>query len=175
LNVLTYARNVQTQYVQSGWLLYSVTANQLRRKQRQAPHDDYQRLLIENLVAANQEATRNFQTLMRTIGPGDGAVSMTATPARQHSIREFILVKQRDASDLAQPMSTSNREASLKQPNAPEPSARELPRSIIAPEDNGSITQFAVPGTASATETTTACLKRIQQALDQFKASEENL
>jgi len=32
LNVLTYARNVQTQYVQSGWLLYSATANQLRRK-----------------------------------------------------------------------------------------------------------------------------------------------
>lgn len=53
LNVLTYVRKVQTEY------------------KKKAPKDDYQRVLIENLVQANQEATRNFQTLLRTIGSGE--------------------------------------------------------------------------------------------------------
>lgn len=146
--------------------MYSVIADPKRRKQRQPPKDDYQRLLIENLVAANQEATRNFQTLMRTIGPGDETNSMTAASTREHSIRESVLGGQKELSDLV---------PSLKQTSAPKLSARELSPNIAASEDNGGITQFVISDTALATETTMACLKRIQQALDQFEATEENL
>ena len=41
--------------------------------------------------------------------------------------------------------------------------------------DGNDVGEFTIPSTSSATETTMACLKRIQQALDQFEASEETL
>jgi hypothetical protein len=100
---------------------------------------------------------------------------MTTTSIREHSIHESVLGDQKEPSDLVPPMPAFNSEASLKQTSAPKPSARELSHNVAALEDNDGIAQFAISDTALATETTMACLKRIQQALDPFEASEENL
>jgi hypothetical protein len=112
---------------------------------------------------------------MRTIGPDDETNSITTTSTREHSVSEFTLVGQQEPSGSVQTMSAFNKNASLNKPSASKMSGRELSRNIIALEDGGSISQFPLSDKASATETTMACLKRIQQALDQFEASEENL
>ena len=83
LNVLTYARRIQTEYVITGYKTSgSVAADRRDRKQAQPPKDEYQQLLIENLVAANQEATRNFHTLLKTIGPANETSSIATVSTR---------------------------------------------------------------------------------------------
>jgi hypothetical protein len=146
-----------------------------RRKQSQPPKDDYQRLLIENLIAANQEATRNFQTLLRTIGPSDETGSIMTTSTRKLSIGESTLVAEVAPSDEVQAWSMVTEEANPKRRAPPETNLAERPRGMPSLDEDSGSSQFAISGTSSATETTMACLKRIQQALDQFEASEENL
>ena len=136
------------------------------RKQSQPPKDDYQQLLIENLVAANQEATRNFQTLLRTIGSSDETGCIMTTSTRELSIGESA--EMRTSSSLAE-------ETDFKRRRASELSLAEQPRDMPAPNEDSGIGQFMISGTSSATETTMACLKRIQEALDQFEASEDKI
>jgi vesicle-associated membrane protein 4 len=50
-----------------------------------------------------------------------------------------------------------------------------MARDIPASNEDPSVDKFTISDKYSATETTMAYLKRIQQALDQFEASEENL
>jgi vesicle-associated membrane protein 4 len=146
-----------------------------RRKQSQPPKDDYQRLLIENLITANQEATRNFQTLLRTIGPGDETGSIMTTSTRKLSVGESTLVAEGAPSDEVQAWSMVTEEANPKRRAPPETNLAERPRGMLSLDEDSGSSQFTISGTSSATETTMACLKRIQQALDQFEASEENL
>ena len=150
------------------------SADLRHRKQSQPSKDEYQRLLIENLVAANQEATRNFQTLLKTIGPADENSSIMTASTREMSIGESTLVAQEEPSDLEQTRFVVTEQASSKYPRAPDTGVTERSRDLDGSDGIG-IGESAISSTNSATETTRACLKRIQQALDQFEASEENL
>ena len=66
-------------------------------------------------------------------------------------------------------------EANSGRRRAPDTNKVEHARDILASDDDLSVDKFTILDKYSATETTMACLKRIQQALDQFEASEENL
>ena len=151
-----------------------VTANQRQRKHSHPPKDDYQRLLIENLVAANQEATRNFQTLLRTIGPANETNSIMAMSTTDMSVGGSTLVAQEEPLGPEQTRSIVTEHANFKQPRATDSSVTERSRDMGDYEgtENG---EFITSSTDSATETTRACLRRIQQALDQIEASEESL
>jgi hypothetical protein len=74
-----------------------------------------------------------------------------------------------------QPKSLATMEANSGRQRAPDTNMVEHARDILASDDDRSADKFTVSDKYSATETTMACLKRIQQALDQFEASEENL
>jgi hypothetical protein len=150
-------------------------ADQWRRKYSQPSKDDYQRLLIENLVAANQEATRNFQTLLRTIGPGDETSSIRTTSTRKLSISGSTMGDQGPPSDQLLTMSIVTEEVDSKRPRALETNSAALSRDMPTSDEDRGEGQFTISDSSSATETTMACLKRIQQALDQFEASEDSL
>jgi Synaptobrevin len=153
----------------------SVTADWRYRKQSQPVNDDYQRLLIENLVAANQEATRNFHTLLKTIGPANETSNIAAASTSDLSIGGSTIMAQEVQWDQEHPKSLSTMEANSGRQRAPDTNKVEHARDIPASDDDRSVDKFAISDKYSATETTMACLKRIQQALDQFEASEENL
>jgi vesicle-associated membrane protein 4 len=152
-----------------------VTANRRHRKQSQPTKDDYQRLLIENLVAANQEATRNFHTLLKTIGPANETSSIAAASTSDLSIGGSTIMAQEVEWGQEQPKSLATMEANSGRQRAPDTNKVEHARDILASGDDRSVDKFTISDIYSATETTMACLKRIQQALDQFEASEENL
>jgi hypothetical protein len=153
----------------------SVTADRRDRKQIQPAKDDYQRLLIENLVAANEEATRNFHTLLKTIGPANETSSIAAASTSDLSIGGSTIMAQEVGWGQEQPKSLATMEANSGRQRAPDTNMVEHARDILASDDDRSADKFTVSDKYSATETTMACLKRIQQALDQFEASEENL
>jgi hypothetical protein len=152
----------------------SVTADRRHRRQCQPAKDDYQRLLIENLVAANQQATRNFHTLLKTITPANETGSIATASNSDLTIGGSTLVDRGLQSVQERPSSPDTVEASSQRPRAPDTNEAERARNMPASDDRGN-DNFMISNTYSATETTMACLKRIQQALDQFEASEENL
>jgi Synaptobrevin len=153
----------------------SVTADWKYRKQSLPVNDDYHRLLIENLVAANQEATRNFHTLLKTIGPANETGSIAAASTSDLSIEGSTIMAQEVQWNQEQPKSLTTMEANSGRQRAPDTNKVEHTRDIPASDDDRSVDKSTIPDKHSATETTMACLKRIQQALDQFEASEENL
>jgi hypothetical protein len=176
LNVLTYARRVQTEYATPNcvvWAQQQLTGD--NRKQSRPAEDDYQRLLIENLVAANQEATRNFHTLLKTIGPANETSSIAAASTSDLSIGGSTIMAQEVGWGQEQPKSLAIMEANSGRQRAPDTNMVERARDILASDDDRSADKFTISDKYSATETTMACLKRIQQALDQFEASEESL
>ena len=77
--------------------------------------------------------------------------------------------------DQEQPKSLITMEANSGRQRAPDTNKVEHARGIPASDDDRSVDKFTTSDKYSATETTIACLKRIQQALDRFEASEENL
>jgi hypothetical protein len=77
--------------------------------------------------------------------------------------------------DQEQPKSLTTMEANSGRRRAPDTNKAEHARDVPASGDDRSVDKFTISDKYSATETTMACLKRIQQALDQFEASEENL
>ena len=153
----------------------SVTADSGYRKQSLPANDDYQRLLIENLVAANQEATRNFHTLLKTIGPANETSSIAAASTSDLSIGGSTIMVQEVQWDSEHPKSLTTMEANSGRQRAPDTNKVEHAHDVPASGDDRSVDTFTITDKYSATETTMACLKRIQQALDQFEASEENL
>jgi vesicle-associated membrane protein 4 len=74
-----------------------------------------------------------------------------------------------------QPKSLATMEGDSGRQRAPDTNKVEHARDILASDDDRSFDKFTISDKYSATETTMACLKRIQQALNQFEASEENL
>ena len=77
--------------------------------------------------------------------------------------------------DQEQPKPLATMEANSGRQRAPETNKAEHARDILASDNDRSADKFTISDKYSATETTMACLKRIQQALDQFEASEEYL
>jgi hypothetical protein len=152
LNVLTYARKVQTEY------------------KKEAPKDDYQRVLIENLVQANREATRNFQTLLRTIGSGENEKSMEMPPMQQ-DINPTI---QTASSSQNQPRSLDEPSMSPLSPEqGPPPAYITTMASTMSalPQITLNSPKSAAAEIVLAAESTAACLKRIGKALNQFDRS----
>jgi hypothetical protein len=95
----------------------SVTADWRHRKQSQPAKDDYQRLLIKNLVAANQEATRNFHTLLKTLGPANETSSIAASTS-DLSIGGSTIMAQEVQWDQEQPKSLATMEANCERRRA---------------------------------------------------------
>lgn len=126
-------------------------------------------------MAANQEATRNFHALLRTIGPGDETSSIRTTSTKELSIGGSTLGDQGPSSDQLQTSSLITEGADSKRQRALETNSTVRSRGMQASGEDVGNAQLMVSGSSSATETTIACLRRIQQALDQFEASEDSL
>ena len=111
-------------------------------------------MLIENLIRANQEATRNYETLLRTIGARENALSDEARGTREAADGASIAgttINMSSISDLEPPASTiaiSNSDAAM---NLEQP-----------PADEGSEVESTIR----------ACLKRIEDTLLQFEQSD---
>ncbi|KAI1615382.1 hypothetical protein EDD36DRAFT_485668 [Exophiala viscosa] len=140
LNVLTYARDLKAE-----------------KKQSSQNDDGYQKTLVEDLIRANQETTKNYQTLLKTItaradNPGDG----------QYQLRDMGTGTSAGRLNLM----------SMKCHNAP---------SISQPgtDDKALNNASSLEAEVQAASTISACLRRIEVALLQFEQDagqrEENI
>lgn len=111
-------------------------------------------MLIENLIRANQEATRNYETLLKTIGARENALSDGASGTREPEDGASIAgttINMSSISDLQPPSSTiaiSNDDAAMNLEQAPAYKGSEVESTIRA------------------------CLKRIEDTLLQFEQSD---
>ncbi|OQV04703.1 hypothetical protein CLAIMM_09552 [Cladophialophora immunda] len=131
LHVLTYARDLRVE----------------KKTASQDDDDAYQRTLLENLLRANEEATRNYQHLLKTIGP-DGE-----TPAPGQAQTEGP-----DAANAQFPGAL--RESAAGGPFVAPP--RDIP-----PGQNidGSTPRGLLPQQPPLVSTIRGCLERIERAL----------
>ncbi|KAK5233538.1 hypothetical protein LTR47_005160 [Exophiala xenobiotica] len=137
LNVLTYAKD-------------------LRAEKNSSTKDegDYQKMLIENLIRANQEATRNYETLLKPI------------EARENTLNDGHSGT-RDPEDGASIAGTTINMSSI--------SDLEPPASTVAiSNDNTPINLEQVPADegSEVESTMRACLKRIEDTLLPFEQSD---
>ncbi|KAK5191872.1 hypothetical protein LTR72_008494 [Exophiala xenobiotica] len=137
LNVLTYAKD-------------------LRAEKNSSTKDEggYQKMLIENLIRANQEATRNYETLLKTI------------EARENTLNDGHSGT-RDPEDGASIAGTTINMSSI--------SDLEPPASTVAiSNDNTPINLEQVPADegSEVESTMRACLKRIEDTLLPFEQSD---
>jgi hypothetical protein len=111
-------------------------------------------MLIENLIRANQEATRNYETLLKTLGARENTLSDGHSGTRDREDGASIAgttINMSSISDLEPPASTiatSNHNTPINLEQVPADEGREVESTIRA------------------------CLKRIEDALLQFEQSD---
>ncbi|OAP62305.1 hypothetical protein AYL99_04508 [Fonsecaea erecta] len=142
LNVLTYARDLRAEK--------KATCKDVDENN----NDGYQRMLLENLLRANEEATKNYQHLLKTIGAEEDDAVVRGQAPTEHSDPERV----QTATDQEMPSSAGGPFLAL---------ARHTPSDEKVA---GSSSEALPPQESEILELTMRkCLKHIESALLQFE------